>query len=294
MSITLEQLQQEVARRAGPYFTAYQATGSPTSSTATSAVMPKLQTTSLLGGPENLWLLRRGHVYGGADITVAAADRQRLVQGYDSSAGRVTVDRNWSQPMAPGEIGEFHHLDPEQELQVAIMAGLQRCFIADSIQISPTSSYYMLDITSTKPWVTDVHQVLGAHYGWLYPYGNAPFRPYKQAGHVVLLGPFGSAMWLTLRRPAWTWVNGAESTSGPVADSDSLEVDLNYAAAAAHIEAWHHFPSRMFYAAAGNLQATQVMAATEFTRQALIWAPEPETDIGFSEVVSLPLVHAHH
>ena len=42
-------------------------------------------------------------------------------------------------------------------------------------------------------------------------------------------------------------------------------------------------------AAAGNLQATQQMAATEFTRQALIWAPQPERTLSFSEVVSLPL-----
>ena len=94
---------------------------------------------------------------------------------------------------------------------------------------------------------------------------------------------------MTALRPHWSWVNGADSTTGPVSDDDVLSVDLDYAASAGHIEAWHLFPSRMFAAAAGNLQATQEMAAREFTRQSMIWAPPAPREIRFSEYVGLPI-----
>jgi hypothetical protein len=109
---------------------------------------------------------------------------------------------------------------------------------------------------------------------------------------VLLVGKTSATpggAWLTALRPAWTWVNDAESTGGPTNDTDTLAIDLDYAASAAHIEAWHLFPSHMFAAAAGNLQATQEMAAREFSRQSLIWGPSPAREIRFPEVVRLPL-----
>lgn len=278
--ITLAQLEQEVARRVGPFFQAAQDTGTPTTSTTTSAIMPTLKTTALLGGPENLWLLRRN--------APTAPDRQRLVQSYDSAAGRVIVDRNWRDPMAPGESAEFHHLDPAQELRVSVLAGLRRCFMEDLIATSATSAYGDIDLSYASPWIASPNQVLRVQYGWTKPAGDAPFDAYMQGGHVMLGGAWGSyapsSVWVTALRPHWSWVNGADSTTGPTADTDQLWVDLDYAASAGHIEAWHLFPSRMFAAAAGNLQATQAMAAQEFTRQAMIWAPETSSRIGFSDV----------
>ena len=81
----------------------------------------------------------------------------------------------------------------------------------------------------------------------------------------------------------WSRVNGADSTTGPTGDNDTLDVDLDYAAAAAHIEAWHLFPDRLVLAAAGGTQATQQQAAAEFVRQVSFWGPSRPTRIGFQQ-----------
>jgi hypothetical protein len=95
------------------------------------------------------------------------------------------------------------------------------------------------------------------------------------------------AVWVDAWRPAWSWVNGAESITGPTADADVLEVDLDYAASAGHIEAWHLFPSRLQAAAAGNLQATRDQAAAEFSRLANVYGPQRSRDVGFQNIVRL-------
>ena len=294
MTISLAQLEQEVARRTGPFFQAAQDSGTPTSSTTTAAIMPSLKTNAVLGGPENLWLLRRGLLLDGTPVVLPLqeADRVRMVQAFDGSAGRVVVDRNWRDPMQPNELADFTHLHPMQELRVAVLAGLRRCFVPDRGRIYPNLEGGQTDLTAIQPWLTNPNQVLRLQAGYTNTAGDIPFDAVVQGGHVLLVGnavaPGGS--WLTALRPAWTWVNGAESTTGPTDDDDTLEVDLDYAASAAHIESWHLFPSRMFAAAAGNLQATQEMAAREFTRQAMFWGPQPaQPTIAFQEVVRLPL-----
>ena len=294
--ITLAELEQEVARRTGPFFQASQDSGTPTSSTAIAAYMPTLKTTALLGGPENLWLLRRGFLLDGSPAppgTFSSEDRIRMVQTFDGSAGRVVVDRNWRNPMLPNELADFTHLHPEQELRQSVKAGLRRCFLQDLIPGVITSGYGDMDLTYTYPWLSSPNQVVRVQYGWYRPEGDAPFEATTQAGHVVLRGAWGSyspsSVWITALRPAASWVNEAESLTGPVLDTDRLAVDLDYAASAGHIEAWHLFPSHMFAAAAGNLQATQEAAAREFTRQSLIWGPQRVTRVGFSDVVSVPL-----
>jgi len=290
--ITLAQLEQEVARRTGPFFQAAQDSGTPTSSTATSALMPGLKSNALLGGPENLWLVRRGLLADGTPTPapVQVVDRERMVQTFDSGAGRVIVDRNWYNPMQPSELADFTHLHPSQELRVAVLAGLRRCFFEDRGPVSINSGLG-IDLTATLPWLVNPGQVLRLRSGYQGSGPDQPFEAITQAGHVILIGygvPSGS--YLSAARPAWSWVNSADSTTGPTKDSDTLAIDLDYAASAAHIEAWHLFPSRMFAAAAGNLQATQEMAAREFTRQAMIWGPEISRGIGFAQTFRLPLV----
>jgi hypothetical protein len=289
--ITLAQLEQEVARRTGPFFQAAQDSGTPTSSTTTSAIMPSLKTNALLGGPENLWLIRRGVRLDGTATPspITAADRERLVQTFDSGAGRVIVDRNWGTPMYPSELADFTHLHPSQELRVAVLAGLRRCFFEDRGPVSINSGLGV-DLTATLPWLTDTSQVLRLRNGYQGSGPDQPFETVTQAGHVILAGyNIASGSYLSAARPAWSWVNGSDSPTGPTADSDTLDIDLDYAASAGHIEAWHLFPSRMFAAAAGNLQASQEMAAREFTRQAMIHGPQPAQSIGFSQVVRVPL-----
>jgi hypothetical protein len=290
--ITLQALEQEVARRTGPFFQAAQDSGVPTSSTATSALMPALKSNAVLGGPENLWLVRRGVLADGTPTPnpVQLVDRERMVQTFDSGAGRVIVDRNWYNPMQPSEFADFTHLHPTQELRAATLAGLRRCFFEDRGPVSVNSSVGV-DLTALLPWLTNPGQVLRVRSGFQGSGPDQPFDVATQAGHVILVGyeiPSGS--YLSAMRPHWSWVNGADSTTGPLVDSDTLDVDLDYAAAAGHIEAWHLFPSRMFAAAAGNLQATQEMAAREFSRQAMIWAPQAPRGIAFSETFRLPLV----
>jgi hypothetical protein len=292
--ISLAELEREVARRTGPFLLAAQDSGTPTSSTATSAIMPSLKTNALLGGPENLWLVRRGRLLDGSPTPgpIIDADRERLVQAFDSGAGRIIVDRNWRDPMYPSELADLIHLHPSQELRVAVLAGLRRCFLEDRGRLYPNVSGGQVDVTATLPWVTDTGQVLRVQAGYGTAMGDIPFEVVTQAGHVLVTtnGPMSpGGMWTTLLRPHWSWVNEAESTTGPTEDDDMLSVDLDYAAAAAHIEAWHLFPSRMFAAAAGNLQATQEMAAREFTRQAMIWGPADNRSIGFTETVRLAL-----
>ena len=335
--ITLAQLEEEVARRTGPFFKAAQDAGSPTSSTTLACYMPALKSSSLLGGPENLFLVRRGEPYvtptfrgmwndlatyaphesvDYLDVryytrtsipimqppppsdgrwqlyvgpyfafTVAAQDRIRQVQTFDSTAGRIVVDRNWSQPMQPTEVAIFTHLHPEQELRVAVLGGLRRCFLEELIAGSGANAYGYSDLTSAYPWLTNPDQVVRVQ-----PMGSgtdSPFEAVVSSGHVMLKAPMGQ-MWVTCLRPAWSWVNEAES-SGPTLDGDQLSVDLDYAASAGHIEAWHQFPAHMFSAAAGNLQATQEMAAREFTRQSMIWGPPPLRSIQFSDRVGQPM-----
>jgi len=287
--ITLATLEQEVARRTGPFFQAAQDSQVPTTSTVISAYMPTLKTSALLGGPENLWLLRRGVLADGTSSAYNPQDRTRMVQSFDASAGRVVVDRNWYAPMAPSELADLSHLHPDQELRPSVLAGLRRCFMEDLVPAVLTSPYGDIDVTYQAPWVTNPTQITRVQYGWYKPYADAPFEATLQSGHVMLRGTSGSYapanVWVTALRPAWSWVNGADSASGPTNDTDELDVDLDYAASAGHIEAWHLFPSHMFAAAAGNLQATQEMAAREFTRQSLIWGPAPARRVSFSGVV---------
>ena len=291
--ITLAQLDQEVARRTGPFFQAAQDSGTPTSSTTIAAYMPTLKSNAILGGPEDLWLVRRGVKSDGTALTPAqydVSDRIRMVQTFDSEAGRVVIDRNWRNPMVPSELADFSHLHPDQELRRAVLAGLRRTFLADTLTTSPTTPYGDMDLTYQYPWITSGDQVLRVQYGYTKPWGEAPFDTYTMQGHVLLSGAWGSyvptSVWVTALRPAWSWVNGAESSTGPTQDSDQLAVDLDYAASAGHIEAWHLFPSRMQAAAASKLQASQDEAAKEFTRQALLWCPSYRR-WGFSEVVGL-------
>lgn len=292
---TLAQLEQEVARRTGPFFQAAQDSGVPTSSTTASAIMPSLKTNAILGGPEDMWLVRRGVRADGTPTPnlVQSVDRERMVQTFDASAGRVMVDRNWRDPMQPNELADFVHLHPSQELRQAVLAGLRRCFLEDVEEADPNTQYGPIDLTAQFPWVTSGDQVLRVQYGWLQPGADAPFTTTRQQGHVLLGGAWGSyaasSVWVTFSRPAWTIVNDLDSTTGPTNDTDELAVDLDYAASAGHVEAWHLFPSRMFAAAAGNLQATQEMAAREFTRQAMMWGPQDNRTIAFNEVVRLAL-----
>jgi hypothetical protein len=294
---TLMDIEREVARRTGPFFQAAQDSTSPTTSTTIAAVMPTLRSSAVLGGPENLFLVRRGILADGTPTTapIIPDDRVRMVQTFDSATGRVVIDRNWRDVMYPNELADLIHLHPTQELHVAVMNGLRRCFFEDTRTISPSSSdwWTSIDLTAQMPWLTDPRQIRSIRYGYGYPgYPSVemPYDTYQQNGHLILTSQsVVGGVWLSASRPAWSLVNGTDSTTGPTVDNDTLAIDLDYAAAAGHIEAWHAFPSRCQAAAAGGIQASQQMAAVEFTRQALIWNPPPPRTVGFSTLVGVSL-----
>ena len=299
MTVQLAQIEQEVGRRTGPYIETFMDRQLPSTASSTFVFFPELRSTIDLDSVTNLWALRRGAIidigYGSQAVDIPYADRQRLVAEYDPARGQVFVDRPWGTSLpAAGEWFEFYHLNPSMELRKAVLAGLRRCFIQDQLQVAPTSQYGAIDLTVQCPWLTDGHQVQRVQYGWATAVADAPFDTVTSGGHVYLTGTTGPyapvTLWLTALRPAWSWVNGADSTTGPSGDWDELEVDLDYAAAAAHIEAWHLFPARLQAAAAGGLAASQKDAASEFTRQSLIHFPSRQPQVAFKEVTGLSSV----
>jgi hypothetical protein len=292
VSITLAALEQETARRVGPYWRFFSDRQEPSTAGFDYVNFPELRTNADLDLVTNLWMLRRGECYGEDEIVAMdPSDRQRVAATYAAEMGRVFPDRQWGTIPDSGEYFEFHNLNPEQELRVAVLAGLRRCFLPDTVQVQPAVPYGPIDLTAQFAWLTEPWQAQRVRYGWLGPYADVPFDTYTAAGHLFLTGTYGLAlptwMWLDAWRPSWSWVNGAESTTGPTNDFDVLEVDLDYAASAGHIEAWHHFPARMQMAAAGGTQATQAMAAAEFGRQVAMFGPRRPVEVGFQNLVRI-------
>lgn len=284
MTVTLAEVEQQTARKLGPYYRLAMDRQIPSTANFQRAFFPGLQSTVEQDLVTNLHLLRRGVDSSGTALAVSPDDRQRTVANYDPAQGMVEVDRPWSTSPAPGEMCEFHHLDPEQELRPAVLSGLRRCFFEDRFSLG-NGYVYEVDLTESVPWLVNLWQVSRVQAA-PFPTGfygapcDIPFKAFGQSGHVCLRlgigswdGPFYGGLLVTAIRPVGTWVNEADSITGPLADTDTLEVDLGYAAAAGHIEAWHNFPAKLQAAAAGGLQATQSMAALEFTRQSIVHAP---------------------
>ena len=293
MSITLAQLEQETARRVGPFYLLFTDRQVPNTAQFTYALYPELRSEIDLDSVTNLALLRRGVDWQGNPVPMDVVDRQRLVASYDPENGRVFPDRPWGTIPVAGEVHEFHHLDPQQQLRVAVMAGLRRCYLPDTVQAQPTAQFGGIDLTIQFPWLTEGWQVARVRYGWVNPYGDAPFDTFRAQGHLFLTGTHGSALpmacWVDAWRPAYSWVNGADST-GPTNDDDVLDVDIDYAASAGHIEAWHLFPARLQAAAAGNYQATRDQAAAEFSRLAGVYGPQRNREVGFRTIVRMGAV----
>jgi hypothetical protein len=191
---------------------------------------------------------------------------------------------------------EFHHLDPEQELRPAVLSGLRRCAFEDRFAMGP-GFIFEADLTAALPWLIELRQITRVQIG-LFPNNfttprDIPYEVFGEGGHVCLRlstgwggGQWGSIL-VTVRRPHYTWVNGGDTPGGPTQDTDILNVDLDYAASAGHIEAWHQSPAKLQAAAAGGLQATQAMAAYEFSRQTTIHYPPRHDRYAFSELFGL-------
>jgi hypothetical protein len=291
VTVTLAQIEQEASRRIGPYWRFFSDRQLPNTAQFTFVNLPELRSDIDQDLVTNLWMLRRGERFDDMDIVLMdPEDRLRSVSVYDAQQGRVFPDRPWSVIPQDGEYFEFHHLHPEQELRPAVLAGLARCFFRDMVKVPATWQYGGFDLTASYPWIMEPWQVSRVQYGYWFPDQDIPFEVIQMQGHLVVVGGgftyayLPQTLWVTYWRPHTSWVNGADSTTGPTEDTDTLDCDLSYAAAAGHIEAWHLFPSRCQAAAAGGMQATQAMAAQEFTRQALMRGPTRPTQIGFQSI----------
>jgi hypothetical protein len=299
MTVTLAEIEQETARRVGPFYVLSMYQQTPSTANFERAYFPGLRSSVEQDLVTNLWLLRRGIDYLGTPVVVDSVDRQRTVAVYDPQDGSVQIDRPWSVAPAPGEVCEFHHLDPEQQLRPAVRAGLRRCFFSDRYSMG-NGFIFEADLTAALPWLTEPRWVWSVQL-WSAWYGtprDLPFVTFSQSGHVCIRVQaggypgfagvnFAGEVHVILERPTSTWVNQMESVVGPTADGDMLEVDLDYAAAAGHIEAWHQFPARLQAAAAGGTQATQAMASLEFTRQARLHGPHKPDRWAFETLVGI-------
>jgi hypothetical protein len=71
---------------------------------------------------------------------------------------------------------------------------------------------------------------------------------------------------LYVRRPHFSFVNGATSVVGPNDDADVLACPLLLAVAAGHVEAWRIAMPRMMNPARAGMAITPQQAANEFTK----------------------------
>ncbi len=125
--VTLKEIEQELARRCGPY---RQVTAS--SGTASTVVTADLQSSIDLGGVENLFVLRRGKKSDGTAVAgFVTDDRVRTAKLYTPGTGTVEVDRNYTTSPVANELIELHHLEPTHELRVAAQKGLWRCYTCE-------------------------------------------------------------------------------------------------------------------------------------------------------------------
>lgn len=291
MSITLAELEVEVARRCGPFAVYATDAQVPGTSLAATFYVAGLQSAIDQDAVGNLFVLRRGVLADGSPVpNLDPRDRQRQVFLFDPKSGRVEVDRPYMNLVMPTEVIEFHHLDPTQELRPAVLAGLRRTFSSDRYSLG-TNYLFEVDLTSALPWLTNPRDVLSvaaapAPTGYQSPV-EMPFTAFMQAGHVCIrlgsgyAGPYYGGVYVTVARSYFSLVNGVDQPGGPTADTDVLEVDLDYGAAFGHIEAWHRFQPRLNEAGAGGLQATMQQAANEATRQAYIHNQQPPGRYGF-------------
>lgn len=214
-------IEQEIARRCGPFLAdvAY----APDNSyffQSSKLALASLASSLGLGDPYTgvQWVLRRGWLYGNRvgggpnlilPVGLTAYDRQRRIASYDSSNGALTLDRTGAMAIAPGEQIEVMALDPTQELRVAALAGLDRCFIDDRVTVTLSSQANERNITAVVPWITQKGQIQNIQ--WNYPGSisaalDVPWwDDFLSGGHVWLStspDPFPNTLLITARRPA--------------------------------------------------------------------------------------------
>lgn len=313
---SLREIEQEVARRTGPFQLRTVQNHSPgdqdtTTSTTTTISVPAVRSTMDLGGLTDMFVLRRGRLADGRLLPLAIdpgngqeviylpydpGDRIRLVRAYRPQEGVLEVDRPYLYAPVDDEEIELHHLDPEQELRPAVLSGLRRCYVVHRLAVSAfiPGPWSPVDLTALAPWLLTRDQVYGVSMG-----GGAPTVGWR-------VEPYGGGLFLTMaevamgtsyvvnRRPAVAmvlpafdgngspspdeWVVRAGTVNEPWDDEDRFAVQMDYAAAAGHIEAWRTARPRLTLVAQTGMWAEQKEAAAEFTRVSTVFFDPPRHD----------------
>lgn len=279
MTVTLRDIERELAPRVGIY-RRFQAV----SGTTTTVVVAALKSTIDQGGWENMFLLRRGTSSAvppeSAIVGFSADDRQRMVKTYTPATGELTVDQPWATAPIANEYFELHSLDPTYELRFAVQKGLERCFFVDRYPLTLTSLANERQLTGavSNPltWLTAEDQIFELDHGLVGNTYIAPrvvhwFKAFTRAGDIWIStypDPFPDTLHVIHRRAVSSFVNGADSTTGPTTDLDTLNVSVNYAAAAGLMECWRRFRDRLSPLVGVGMIASQAEAAADFTRQA--------------------------
>jgi hypothetical protein len=288
--VTLAEIERHVAPRIGPFEELTTTTGSTENKVLVSSLLSSLD----IGDYEDLYILRRGRFANGNLISgFNDDDRERLIASYEHSTGGLVPDRDWAIAPVEGELLELHYLKPSSELRRIVRQGLRRCYFWDTVLTSTTGASFnagrtTVNLTSLVPWITRPNQVKGLRYG---TGSSLPRRVlwsnfYRMGGSVYLETQAAGAgsFYIQGLRPHYTYVNGETSYTGPDDDDDLLYVDLDYAAAAAHIAAWMLFPHRLFPISNVGMRINMEAAAAVFTLESMRVmevAPEyPEIDFG--------------
>lgn len=299
--VTLADIERHFAPRVGPFEELVAGAGSTTNGLSVSDLQSSLD----LGDYEDLYILRRGRMTDGSLIAgFVADDRQRLISTYTASSGLLVPDRAWTvAPIAEEKI-ELHYLKPSSELRKAVLQGLRRCYFWDTALISTigasfTNGRTTVNLTTSLPWVNRSHLVKQVQYGTgsSMPGRVAWWRVYRQGAGIYLeSAPAGpGSFYIQALRPAISLVNGAVSYTGPDDDDDVLDIDLDYAAASAHISAWMLFPHRLFPISNVGMRVNIESAAAAFTMESMKVVegiPEyPMVNFGSSDpLMEMPLV----
>jgi hypothetical protein len=301
--VTLMTLEQMTARRCGPY---RRVKTGPSGSSASALYSLALKSSLQLGGYEQQYLLRRGISWSNLLVpNFSDTDRIRMIAAYDAPTGILTPDSPWTNaPSGPyAEAVEIHALEPEEELRIAVLDGLKRCYFWEQIQIETTGQLYDINLSSSLPWLESPSQIGPVSYAFSNQRLPATpvtwAEPYRSGKDIWLKsqGVYQGNLVLQVLRPAHTMVNGESSIAGPNDDFDVLSINPDYAAWAAVLEVWKNFPEKVQPLATINMRPSRDDVAKEFTKHSIrVVQQQPDTfsvrwqpiDLVLSQIGNLP------
>lgn len=184
-------------------------------------------------------------IYDGAWVYNDDQQMRVVVGGYAPSTGTLTVFPGWSVAPVPGDEFSVTHLFPigrsatqgeDTPYQAHVGAALAHLAYPDILELPLTASD-RYPLAAYRHWLDRPERLLGIRepaplVGRL-PVDAAWRGPeIERQGAALALrlrAPFAAGtpgvLTLDVLRPAWTLVDGAESTTGPLADAQAVEAD---------------------------------------------------------------------